>query len=293
MLRSLLIATILAAHLAGAGCPSTRPSRREALIATERAFAALAQEVGIRDAFLRYLSEDSVVFRPGPVAARERYGSGPPIPGILRWAPAHAEISSEGDLGYTTGPWDYRPGDESADPTAFGEFVSVWRARDDGAFELVADIGIDHGGPVTLPEQVTGTTVRAARGAGSAQGQDLEEAERALLASSSPSLAEALRARAAADLRLYRNGSPPAVGAAQIDALLGSTDGRFEGTRLGGGVASSGDLGWSYGTGRLDRSGTFEGETYAFLRVWRREPGGAWRIVVDVLVPASRQDGGS
>ena len=51
----------------------------------------------------------------------------------------------------------------------------------------------------------------------------------------------------------------------------------------GGGVAESGELGYTYGVGRVTFSaeeGTQEAEAN-YLAVWRRDPDGTWRVVVD------------
>jgi hypothetical protein len=48
-----------------------------------------------------------------------------------------------------------------------------------------------------------------------------------------------------------------------------------------GGVAGSGDIGFTYG--RAQRPGASEPHGGYYVRAWRAGPGGAWRVVLDVL----------
>ena len=79
----------------------------DAMIATERAFAQRSVETGMRQAFLDFLAEDSVLFFPVAVPGRQFMESRPEPSGQLEWAPGYADISAAGDLGYTTGPYKF------------------------------------------------------------------------------------------------------------------------------------------------------------------------------------------
>src|SRR5262245_32578972 len=58
---------------------SMSPTPLDTLIAAERAFSATSVEQGMRTAFIQNLSDDGIVFHPGPVNGREswRYRSDP------------------------------------------------------------------------------------------------------------------------------------------------------------------------------------------------------------------------
>src|SRR5262249_39536644 len=62
----------------------------------------------------------------------------------LVWTPEFADISAAGDLGYTTGPWERRPGAGQGGAPAFGHFVTLWRKQADGKWKAALDIGISH-----------------------------------------------------------------------------------------------------------------------------------------------------
>jgi ketosteroid isomerase-like protein len=89
---------------------------RVSLVEAERAFARAADEKGVREAFLAFLSDDAILFRPGPVPGREWVRSRPAPPIRLAWRPSFAEVSGAGDLGYTLGPYEARPLPPAAAP---------------------------------------------------------------------------------------------------------------------------------------------------------------------------------
>ena len=61
-----VVTTLLVLLLAG-----NLKSELDGLIEAERAFARLSVEKGSRDAFLANLSDESILFRPGPVPGKQ------------------------------------------------------------------------------------------------------------------------------------------------------------------------------------------------------------------------------
>jgi ketosteroid isomerase-like protein len=147
--RSVVVAVGLVSALALA---AGRPIER--LIEAERAFSALSVAQGMRPAFLAYLADDGVIFRPGPINGAQSWHARKDVPGVLEWAPEFVELSGAGDLGFSTGPWVYRAsaGAKEADQ---GHFISVWRRSAQGAWKVVLDCGTSHGPPEHGPRDVT------------------------------------------------------------------------------------------------------------------------------------------
>ena len=83
-------------------------SEMDGLVEAERAFARLSVAMGTREAFLANLSDESVLFRPGPVPGKSWTKDSAPPATQLNWQPEFADISQAADLGYTTGPWELR-----------------------------------------------------------------------------------------------------------------------------------------------------------------------------------------
>lgn len=283
--------SILVALMAFAPCGAAKePMDASALVSlvnAERGFASMAAERGTQEAFLANLADDAVVFRPGPVAAKPWVEAHPFAAGaLLSWGPIEAEIAGSGDLGYTTGPWEYRPKGASDDPVAFGFYVTLWKKQADGAWKAVLDTGTSTEkpdkpfdpwkAPMHLRTPVKPMSADEAR-------KGIEAADREfarLYAAKGP--AKALDAFLADDGRYHRDGSFPRVSKKSILAGV-QPDGfplawRTEKVD----VASSGDFGYSYGYVDATRNG--ETGTYAmYVKIWRREQNGAWRIVLDIL----------
>jgi ketosteroid isomerase-like protein len=114
-------------------------SEFNAMVQAERDFAKMSVERGRREAFLTYLSKDSIVFNPGPISGQAHAEKMPKqSSGILDWYPDFAEISISGDMGYTTGPWKYSDSSEPGS-VVYGEFNSVWEKQPDGRWKNICD----------------------------------------------------------------------------------------------------------------------------------------------------------
>jgi hypothetical protein len=113
------------------------------MVQTEYAFAERAQS-SVRDAFLQYLAEDSLVLQPAPTPGRAFYEAAKPSSDKLQWYPAAAAAGT--DLGFTTGPWVYTSADGSH---AYGHFVTVWKRDGQCRWRAEFDGGISHAAPAT------------------------------------------------------------------------------------------------------------------------------------------------
>ena len=118
----------------------------------ERSFAKTALEKGTKPAFLEFMSGDAVVFTPQRTLARPYWQARPDSTGALIWTPNYGDISSNGILGYTTGNWEYRAKGKTDQPSAFGEFVTIWLRQPTGVYRWVIDIGVNHPKPAGYSE---------------------------------------------------------------------------------------------------------------------------------------------
>jgi ketosteroid isomerase-like protein len=265
----------------------------EQIVAAERAFAVAARERGIRDAFLAYMADEGVLFRPNPITARVWLVTNPPTPGTLAWEPVWGTAAAAGDLGFTTGPYTYRRAE--GDSAGYGQYLTVWGRQENGSYRALLDIGVP--GPETpaAPFEPRRLTPVAGRAAGGATVAGIAEATRATLfiadrglaaAAGASGLATALAAVAAPDIRLLRPGRAPVVGRDSLTMALPAPTGTWSWRTVEARVARSGDLGVTYGgyEGR-DAAGAVT-EAGNYVRVWAREPDG-WRVLVDVASPST------
>lgn len=268
-----LVPPLLVFHL---GMPSPQPPADPVvLVEAERAFARDAAEKGTRAGFLAHLGEGSVMFEPGPVDARASWEAREPRPGLLSWEPAHAAISASGDLGFTTGPWEFRPGGAADEPVAFGEYATVWRKGADGAWKFAADIGVGHGphaGPMTEPvlAPVGPAPLVAATPA------DVLAAERAFVDAARGGIEAAYRECGAPGILLLREGATRADGIEAAADLVSRVSTVWEPSEAF--VSEAGDLGYVYGVARAAEGADVAG----YLRVWHRLGDGEWEIALDV-----------
>lgn len=138
---SLLLPLALSAGAATAASSRQAPSPVAEVVAAERAFAARAQQVDARDAFAEHFAPDAQWFAPpGPVFPA--LIEGPPWGVDIRWRPVDAGIARSGDLGWTTGPAEYRKAKGDATPFRWGYYTSVWLRQPDGRWKVAIDGGI-------------------------------------------------------------------------------------------------------------------------------------------------------
>jgi ketosteroid isomerase-like protein len=275
----------LAAAAAAPAAPGS--AAQEALAATERAFAQAAAAQGVKEAFLAYLADDAVLFRPRPVPGRA-WMRDHPAPAIrLAWSPSFVQVSQAGDLGYTTGPYEVRSTDPKDGEVDYGRFVTVWRRQQDGPWRVALDIGVpapqslspagaavEHGRPL----------VAASSGGAAADRESLLAADRALAAAVAAQGAPAAYAgRLGEGARLLRQGQAPAMGAAAIRAALATRPSKLAWPSAEGEVAVSGDLGYTHGIATYELAPGAPAQSAGFLRLWERAPGGEWKIALDLL----------
>ncbi len=254
------------------------------VVAAERAFAAASLEKGLHEAFLLNLAPDAIAFLPLPGPARPAHEGKPPSSAKLSWGPTWVAISTAGDLAVSTGPWEIKHHEETMVKVSTGWFYSVWRRQPDGAWKVAVDAGISSPVKFVLPDKVENGFAGAPAAAPKAGGAEsartaVMAAERALGTAAKAGLGKAIEAQADPLLRVYREGKAAGIGQAASRALL-DADTRNVTCAPDRVVASaSGDLAYAYGA--CEGEGA-DSSKYGFLRVWRVQANGKWKILTDV-----------
>ncbi len=263
------------------------------LVNAERAFARAALANGIRDAFLTYLADEAIIFQPDIIEGKTWYANRDSIAGILSWRPIYADVSLAGDLGYTTGPWEYRKEKMEDDPVAFGHYVSVWKKQADGEWRVAIDVGIGYAGPDTTVSEL----VLAADKAGAAkplQDAEVEDLQQSLLeadltfakSSEANGFDQAFLACSTENVRLYRDNNFPLTGRDASVKLLAEQSAKLTWQPRAAVVARGGDLGYTYGHSTFvsDNPGS-EPKQDAYFRIWKKQVGHEWKVVLDLKSP--------
>ena len=129
--------------------PSANPS---ALIATEIAFARLAQEKGQWTAFAETAAEGAEMFVPRRVPAAEWLKKRANPAHAVAWQAHAAWVSCDGATGVTRGAW--QDGGDGAGRT--GWFATVWQRQAKGGFKWLLDQGDDVATPIPAPDFLEG-----------------------------------------------------------------------------------------------------------------------------------------
>jgi len=212
--------------------PQSRPADLRSLVEAEKSFAALSAREGVKEAFLKYLADDAIVFRPHPVNGREVWVSRPSPTFLLSWYPSHAEVSADGSLGFTTGPSVFTDTTHGSRLDQHGHFVTVWKRGADSVWKVALDAGIGHAEilpppPVFNPEEVM--TESSAAGPLPGTWSDtvlaLERSCGEIAAKHGLSAVYARYARS--DIRIYRDGRAPSVGVPPVDSISDKLGGRL------------------------------------------------------------------
>jgi hypothetical protein len=287
-----------AAAQRGAPKPEPIPPALEAMADTERDFAKRALVVGWKEAFLEYFSEMAIGYdgeNVGPAKEQIRANPDPPKDHQLLWEPRYGDVARSGELGYLTGPSrNILPSRNNGQPR-HGVYASVWKRERDGTLRVVIDVGVNTPRAASFPAGFT-RAPSANRFAGelSDRTPPLATADSVLNSDLRTSAVRAFRGRLAPGVRFHRQQTMPVVGEAAVLRFLATqprwdqVDSRYAES------AQSGDLGYTWGTwsrrlppargrggARAGGQNRFESGFYA--RVWVRDRGGQWKVLLDVL----------
>jgi ketosteroid isomerase-like protein len=258
------------------------PQAIQRMAAAERAFAAAAAEQGWRDAALAFVAPDAIVVRRAPAGSPQSTDARTLIrdlpltklPVALReiWEPAIGQVSSDGTFGWIIGGRAALalPLQSLANQ---GAFLHIWKRQDDGSWKVSL---IDD---VPLPDLWKGAAPFMAMpppdaGTAGTPDESLADVERAIVNGG-----DAWRDRLADGVRELSAGHPPIAGRAAVLtwAASGWLGARFSDATAD--VASSDDLGVAWGRYTLTAPRATIG---TWVRVWHRDIGGRWRIVVQM-----------
>jgi len=271
----------------------------QSLVNAERVFARASEEQGTRSAFLAFIADDGILFRPAAVEGKTWMQANPepasPSHSRLSWRPIFADISSAGDLGYTTGPWEFKTATNDAKPAAWGDYMTIWKMQANGTWKFVLDLGCHHAEPKTPApswEPPSGSPRQPLHddkiNVAALRSQLVKIDSEFSGQSGRFGAREAFLTYAAKELRLYRNDLQVLVGRDTALRALPLNNLSLIWKPAFADVAASGDLGYCYGTYELQNESGFANETGNYVHIWKKISG-KWRVVVDVANPLPRE----
>lgn len=110
----------------------------------DRAFSKMAEEKGMKAAFIEYLDSNGVLLRPNhlPIAGADAVDfliQQNDADYTMTWEPKNGVIARSGELGYTYGIYALRP--SAKDTIIYGTYVSIWKKEKGGTWKYVLDSG--------------------------------------------------------------------------------------------------------------------------------------------------------
>ena len=260
------------------------PKQKEELqkiIQTESAFAQASIDRGTKNAFLEFLSKESIIFdKSTPINGLE-YWQILDFKGVSTWQPIIAEIAGSSDLGYTVGNYQFHNTSAEEKPSAFGSFVTLWKKQSDNSWKVAIDMGLPHDEvvantvnvteiyPVFKPYELKNQMVLAERMVFMKDHFYWKNAKNSL---------NPFEPHLAQNVRIYRRNLKPIIGKENAKVFLKKTYNKnLVYTGLKAISSSAGDLVCVYGV----ISGGGKSGTY--LRIYKQEAKDAWKIVVEMV----------
>lgn len=178
---------------------------------TEQAFIT-ALSKGTKTAFLQYLTDDAMIFRPGPLKGKEFWNSQKDTPTLVIRKPAFADIAYSGQFGYTAGTWEsYADGNRGSN-AEYGQYVTIWEKRGDDNFRASIDIVVVNDQLSNLGQNKLGSLNQ--NGDPNAKGWSVTNASMDFFKTSlaDKALGKAYKEFADNDIRLLRERQSPLIG---------------------------------------------------------------------------------
>jgi len=265
----------------------------KSLAQAERDFSAMFKTEGFQKSFLHFFDPEVVFFAQGQQVdfrahvAKSESENTDEDHGYLAWEPIYADISASGDFGYTTGPLYLFKSKKDNKPAGYMYYSSVWKKNENKEWKVIMDLGV--GIPGAPLEEINLKT--SARKLKSGRAVDINE-EKQSIDQLDQQLCGKLNATERSfdapylseEVRIHRMKSYPCVGIGAI-AEVKESDRTHHFEFMDSRMASSGDMGFTYGKVRVKENQDSKGTEYnaIYYRVWKKENNKDWKIVLDVI----------
>lgn len=255
----------------------------------EQNFAKASVMIGRDAAFVENFAVESVLFTDkwittGKQFSKERKAS----PVVLKWEPEYMDISDSRDFGISTGPWEaqeYRPG---TPPLSTGYFLTVWKKQPDGKWKVILDGGgttppkKDHKHSFSFPPGADKPVLNPSILNPVLLSKELADRENQFLMNWEKSpFPSTYTSYLAQHSRMQLSGHYPTTNTDTIGSWINHFDKNLSWKVSGSGAATSGDMGFTYGL--LEMPGKSEVIKGHYVRIWKKQPGTGWKIVMEML----------
>jgi ketosteroid isomerase-like protein len=287
----LLFAGAICAISLKALAQSPDPSAAREIAKIDAEYSNLSVAKGMPAASVEYFAEHGGAFAPGAVNGKKYWAARTNFPGTLIWQPIFAFAAGAADLGYTTGIWELKKGNEPLS-LGFGHYVTIWARQRNGQWKIALDVGTENPQPPEPPPslQLLPPDVTAGTQPHENSRRGLQKAERQFAGAAHDDIGKAILDYGTDDIRVYREKSFPAVGLVAARLMLTSEHGNVTFEPGGSKMSKSGDLSYSYGNYSKERGDVVEHGIY--LMIWRANMNGDWKLALNLqkkLPPAEKR----
>ncbi|HEY2376915.1 MAG TPA: DUF4440 domain-containing protein [Gemmatimonadaceae bacterium] len=295
LLLPLLTACLL--HHAEEPQAPLRSATRDSLLAADAARGEAATHDGLATAASAWLDSNVVYLRGGaPIlygraAAIQILSEAAPERTTYQWRPLGGGSSRDGQGGYTFGVATTAvPNAEGAPSVRLDRYLAVWHRGPDQVWRIVAyaDVGGPTPGPsVQVPPAEFPPLLALPRGRRADAVSQVREADSAFALAADLQGTGIAFASFVAPQGVVFSGSEIVIGTDAVRALYDEQQragGTLNWRPVYADAVESGDLGWTVGeyvfTGR-GANGSVVQRFGKYLTIWKKQPGGEWRFVVD------------
>jgi ketosteroid isomerase-like protein len=243
----------------------------------EKAFAKYAVDHSTKEAFLKFMDTGALVFNKGEIQkAKQTWEAKQPTNNKLIWSPSFAVISTAGDLGITTGPWELKASTDPKDTAiSSGAFMTVW-SKKNNEWKWLIDIGITHNMKNPRSSGVSSVELNHVERTTYDAQRYMLMAEDNFIKSYAATGKEAYNTVADNDIHLLNPNQLPVHGIYSLSDALVNMSGKIQFQAIGSGISKDGDIGYVYGYAMEN------GNKGNYLRVWRRVSR-KWMLIMQTL----------
>jgi ketosteroid isomerase-like protein len=283
-MKKLIIAAFILVGINKIATAQSTTTDVNTVVEAEKNFNKLVERKGIKGGFLAVADPEGIVFKPNAVVITDFYNSIDKQEGTLKTTPNFARISTNGDLGFTAGPYVYQNGATDNDKV-FGDYVSVWRADGEGKFKLLINLGIQH--PEAEQEMPTDfknpdSVKKVALSKDPFGGKKIIMATDNLFNHSlTLSSLAAYKEFLSAEGRYYFPGFEPLIGQDKIMKFIDNEGISITAETTNAGRSTSNDLAYTYGKARIKKGDIVS--DYNYVRIWEKDAAHKWNILLEVF----------
>lgn len=262
---------------------------KQSIVQAEYAFGQAVKQHGLRDGFLSCMDEQAIAFVPQPGSARTFYSSRPAGPSTLTWYPVMARLAASGDFGFTSGPWQVSFTDRNGMPqTVHGDYATIWHRTANGTWRWLLDAGVPHPASAehatALPDSADSKAYQlpAAKRYRIVKDAALTDLDVTFTDLATHHGMRALyRTLGAKELRVLQFDAQPLNGRAAVVKATPPDRAELKWIASGSGIASSGDLAYTYGMAYHAQGDLGHAPQTVYLHIWQRDKRG-WKLLLDL-----------